>query len=96
MAGPGSSDRDPVLQDPGNAQAHITTFWNTVAADYEAHGGNVAEYGSAQQPRRRRALPHHRHQALNSPAARSARSPCHGLLTQERCRLRPSGCLAGR
>ena len=29
-----------------DAQAHITAFWNTVAAGYEAHGGNVAEYGT--------------------------------------------------
>lgn len=35
------------MSDPGEAQMHITTFWNTVAAGYEAHGGNVAEYGSA-------------------------------------------------
>jgi SAM-dependent methyltransferase len=30
-----------------DAQAHITNFWGAVAPDYEAHGGNVAEYGSA-------------------------------------------------
>jgi SAM-dependent methyltransferase len=29
-----------------DAQAHITAFWATIASDYEAHGGNVAEYGS--------------------------------------------------
>jgi SAM-dependent methyltransferase len=48
MAEPGSTGRDPVAHHPSDAQAHITTFWNTVAADYEAHAGNVAEYGSAQ------------------------------------------------
>jgi SAM-dependent methyltransferase len=32
-------------------QAHITTFWTTIAADYEAHAGNVAEYGSAEYQR---------------------------------------------
>jgi SAM-dependent methyltransferase len=41
MAEPGSDD----------VQAHITAFWNTVAAGYEAHGGNVAEYGSAEYQR---------------------------------------------
>jgi SAM-dependent methyltransferase len=30
-----------------DAQAHITAFWSTVAPDYEAHGGNVAGYGTA-------------------------------------------------
>ena len=29
-----------------DAQAHITAFWATVAPDYEAHAGNVAEYRS--------------------------------------------------
>lgn len=46
MGGPGGSGRPPV-RDPSEAQAHITTFWSMVAAGYEAHGGNVAEYGSA-------------------------------------------------
>jgi ubiquinone/menaquinone biosynthesis C-methylase UbiE len=32
--------------DSNEVQAHITTFWSTVAAGYEGHGGNVAEYGS--------------------------------------------------
>jgi SAM-dependent methyltransferase len=32
--------------DRNNVQAHITTFWSTVAAGYETHAGNVAEYGS--------------------------------------------------
>ncbi|HEY2812701.1 MAG TPA: class I SAM-dependent methyltransferase [Acidimicrobiales bacterium] len=27
-----------------DAQAHVTAFWNAVASDYEAHGGNVAQY----------------------------------------------------
>jgi ubiquinone/menaquinone biosynthesis C-methylase UbiE len=30
-----------------DAQAHITSFWSTVAPDYEAHSGNVAAYGTA-------------------------------------------------
>ena len=50
MGGPGSSGRAPVRH-PSEAQAHVTTFWNTVAAGYEAHGGNVAKYGSAQYQR---------------------------------------------
>ena len=33
--------------DSNDAQAHITAFWSTVADGYEAHGGNVAEYGSS-------------------------------------------------
>src|SRR5947207_1712023 len=33
-------------RDSNQAQAHITSFWSKVAADYEAHAGNVAEYGS--------------------------------------------------
>jgi SAM-dependent methyltransferase len=36
-----------VAWNPRDAQSHITTFWGTVAAGYEAHAGNVAEYGSA-------------------------------------------------
>jgi SAM-dependent methyltransferase len=32
--------------DPFEVQANITGFWSRIAADYEAHGGNVAEYGS--------------------------------------------------
>jgi SAM-dependent methyltransferase len=51
MAEPGFSDRDPAVRHQHDVQAHITTFWNTVAADYEAHAGNVAEYGSAQYKR---------------------------------------------
>jgi len=51
MAESGSTDRDPVVRHPSDAQAHITTFWNTVAAGYDAHAGNVAEYGSAQYQR---------------------------------------------
>ena len=38
-------------RDCGEAQAHITTFWSTVAPGYEEHGGNVAEYRSAQYRR---------------------------------------------
>ena len=30
-----------------DAQAHVTAFWSTVASGYEAHGGNVAAYGTA-------------------------------------------------
>ena len=29
-----------------DAQDHVTAFWSTVAPGYEAHGGNVAEYGT--------------------------------------------------
>ena len=28
------------------AQAHITTFWDTVAPHYEAHPGNVRAFGT--------------------------------------------------
>jgi SAM-dependent methyltransferase len=38
-------------RDCDGAQAHITTFWSTVAPGYEEHGGNVAEYGSAEYQR---------------------------------------------
>ena len=34
-----------------DAQAHITAFWSTVAPGYEAHGGNVAVYGSEEYGR---------------------------------------------
>lgn len=37
--------------DPSDAQARITAFWSTIAAGYEAHGGNVAEYGSPEYRR---------------------------------------------
>jgi SAM-dependent methyltransferase len=47
MAERGDSDRRPAGGDSAEAQMHITTFWGTVAAEYEAHAGNVAEYGSA-------------------------------------------------
>jgi SAM-dependent methyltransferase len=43
-----TENRDPAVRDPNDAQAHITTFWSTVASDYEAHAGNVAAYGSAE------------------------------------------------
>jgi SAM-dependent methyltransferase len=33
------------------AQAHINSFWGAVAAGYEAHGGNVADYGSPEYRR---------------------------------------------
>lgn len=32
--------------DSSAAQSHITAFWSNIAADYEAHGGNVSGYGS--------------------------------------------------
>lgn len=49
MAEAGSTtDPDRAEPKPNEVQAHINTFWNTVAADYEAHAGNVAEYGSAE------------------------------------------------
>ncbi|MFB9235735.1 class I SAM-dependent methyltransferase [Plantactinospora siamensis] len=47
MGESGGSGRHPALQDPTDAQAHITTFWSTAASSYETHDGNVAEYGSA-------------------------------------------------
>jgi SAM-dependent methyltransferase len=34
-----------------DAQAHITAFWSAVAPGYEAHGGNVAEFGSEEYKR---------------------------------------------
>jgi SAM-dependent methyltransferase len=37
--------------DPHDVQTSITSFWNTVAADYEAHGGNVAEHGTPEYQR---------------------------------------------
>jgi SAM-dependent methyltransferase len=37
--------------DSGAVQAHITDFWGEVAAGYEAHAGNVAEYGSPEYER---------------------------------------------
>ena len=39
------------MNDPHDVQAHITGFWSTIAADYEAHGGNVAEPGSVEYQR---------------------------------------------
>src|SRR3954453_11961013 len=38
-------------EDPSQVQAHVTNFWTRIAADYEAHPGNVAEYGSAEHQR---------------------------------------------
>jgi SAM-dependent methyltransferase len=32
-------------------QAHITTFWGSIASRYEAHAGNVAPFGSAEYQR---------------------------------------------
>lgn len=46
MAEPGDGNV-PVAGDPVGAQAHVTAFWSAVASGYEAHAGNVAEYGSA-------------------------------------------------
>jgi hypothetical protein len=37
--------------DPYDVQAHIAGFWSTIAADYEAHAGNVAEHGSVEYQR---------------------------------------------
>ena len=37
--------------DPCDVQAHITGFWGTIAADYEAHAGNVTEHGSVEYQR---------------------------------------------
>jgi SAM-dependent methyltransferase len=48
MGEPGGRNQHPAVQETTEAQAHITTFWSTAAAGYEAHGGNVAEYGTAQ------------------------------------------------
>jgi SAM-dependent methyltransferase len=39
------------VNDADGAQAHITGFWTTIAAGYEAHGGNVAEADSADYQR---------------------------------------------
>jgi SAM-dependent methyltransferase len=51
MGEPGGRDEHPAVPDLDEVQAHITTFWSGVAAGYEAHAGNVAEYGSAQYQR---------------------------------------------
>jgi SAM-dependent methyltransferase len=51
MGEPGGRDGRPAIRDLNEVQAHITTFWSRVAADYEAHAGNVAEYGSAEYRR---------------------------------------------
>ena len=48
MAEGDSTNRERVVPGPNDVQAHITTFWSTVAPDYEAHGGNVAAFGSAE------------------------------------------------
>jgi SAM-dependent methyltransferase len=45
--GGGSTDRGSAKVMPGHTQAHINTFWGTIAAGYEDHSGNVAAYGSA-------------------------------------------------
>jgi SAM-dependent methyltransferase len=37
--------------DPHDVQAQVTGFWSTIAADYEAHAGNVADHGSAEYQR---------------------------------------------
>jgi SAM-dependent methyltransferase len=51
MGEPGGRDGRPAAPDLDEVQARITTFWSRVAADYEAHAGNVAEYGSAEYQR---------------------------------------------
>lgn len=48
MGDAGNTDQGRVAPKPNDVQAHINTFWNAIAADYEAHTGNVAGYGSAQ------------------------------------------------
>src|SRR5579875_3044621 len=50
MCGPGE------VMSMNEAQAHITAFWSTVAPDYEAHSGNVAEYGTQAYQRWEEAL----------------------------------------
>jgi SAM-dependent methyltransferase len=47
VADPADSTGAPAARDPADAQTHITAFWSTIAAGYEEHSGNVAEYGSA-------------------------------------------------
>lgn len=47
-AEPRGGNGDPRPGDANDAQSHITTFWGAVAGGYEAHAGNVAEYGSAE------------------------------------------------
>jgi SAM-dependent methyltransferase len=39
------------VTDPDDVQAHITGFWSTIAPGYEAHAGNVNEYGSVEYQR---------------------------------------------
>jgi SAM-dependent methyltransferase len=51
MGEPGGRNRHPAADEPNEAQAHVTTFWSTVAPSYEAYDGNVAEYGSEQYER---------------------------------------------
>jgi SAM-dependent methyltransferase len=36
------------VTDPAEAQVRITGFWSTVAPGYDAHAGNVAEYGTTE------------------------------------------------
>ena len=36
---------------PTDPQDQITKFWSMVAPGYEAHGGNVAEHGTAEHRR---------------------------------------------
>jgi SAM-dependent methyltransferase len=51
MGEPGGGSWHPAVPEPNQVQARITTFWSSVAADYEAHTGNVAEYGSTEYQR---------------------------------------------
>lgn len=46
-AKPSRREKEAMMTDPDDAQEHITAFWDTVAPGYEAHDGNIAEYGSA-------------------------------------------------
>jgi SAM-dependent methyltransferase len=51
MTRPGAGNTGPRPRAGDDAQSHITGFWNTVAAGYETHAGNVAEYGSPEYQR---------------------------------------------
>lgn len=39
------------MRDPHDVQAHVTGFWSRIAADCEAHAGNVAAHGSVEYQR---------------------------------------------
>jgi SAM-dependent methyltransferase len=48
MSESGDTNDFPAIPESDQAQAQITSFWSGIAADYESHAGNVAEYGSAE------------------------------------------------